>query len=482
MKQITPSAASIKTALPYPFPNQYHVHMVGVGGAGMAGIAQLLLEGGVTVSGSDMQTGPSVPALQAKGLTFYEGHTAGQIQHADVVVRSTAIPDSNPEIVAARAADVPVIGRAQMLAELMHLRYNIAIAGTHGKTTTTALVANMLTQAELDPSYVVGGVVKSVGTNAHTGSSNLMVVEADESDGSFLQLHPTIAIVTNIDEDHLCNYNHDFEELKTAFVTFLNRLPFYGLAVVCTDDPIIREILPRITAPVVTYGFDDTAMVRGMRYISHGISGELTYQLPDQNTTQTVTLSIPGQHNALNALASIAVAHHLSLTPDVINQACASFKGVGRRFNLHGEIPFDNGSVLVIDDYGHHPTEVSVTIASAKHAWPDRRLVVVYQPHRYTRLQDLFDEFVTSLEAAETLILLPVYSAGEAPIEGVNTEKLGQALQAKKTLGPIIASVTDALPDILNDTLRAGDVVLMQGAGDINALAEQYVASVKNSC
>ncbi len=464
------------TLHPYAFPAGYHVYMLGVAGSGMAGIAQLLLESGVTVSGSDTVHTPMIEVLIQKGLTFFKGHAAGQIAQANAVVKSTAIPEDNPELCAASEKSIPILSRAHMLAILMQPRFNIAIAGTHGKTTTTTMVANMLEYSKVDPSYIIGGIVNNSGLHAKTGASNVMVVEADESDGSFLELPADVAIVTNIDRDHLCNYNHDFEQLKSAFIKFLNALPEKGLAIVCVDDETIREIYPQLTCNVITYGFHDTAMLRASDYQSHALVGTFTYQFQNGVDEQTVTLAMPGQHNALNALASIAIAHQFDMTVTQIQHACESFQGVGRRFNLHGELPFNAGSVLMIDDYGHHPTELSATISAAQAAWPHRRLVMVYQPHRYTRLQDLFEQFVNCLASVSNLILLPVYSAGEVPIDGFDSNTLAQALFEKTDINPLVLSKKEAMFDALNQYLLSDDVVLMQGAGDINVLAAKYAA------
>jgi UDP-N-acetylmuramate--alanine ligase len=455
-----------------------HVHFVGIGGVGMGGIAEVLLGEGYKVSGSDLSDNALTKHLRALGAEIYFGHDASHIENADVVVRSSAVDMENPELKAARQSRIPIVARAEMLGELMRFRYGIAIAGTHGKTTTTSLVTSILAEDGLDPTFVIGGRLNSVGTNAGLGSGRYLVAEADESDASFLFLKPMISIVTNIDADHMGTYNNDFSELRHAFVEFLHRLPFYGLAVLCVDDPIIRETLPEVSRPFFTYGLSEEADFRATNISQTGVKNHFVVKrrhgkLPDLN----ITLNLPGKHNVLNALAAIAVATELKVSDEAIERALEKFAGIGRRFQIYGDFPIGNGNVTLIDDYGHHPREVAATLQAARESWPERRLVMVYQPHRYTRTRDLFNDFTEVLSIPDELILLDVYSAGEAYIEGADGKALAQKIQENGVITPHFVVQHDQLSSVLTSVLRAGDVLLMQGAGNIGGMAANLAAS-----
>lgn len=455
-----------------------HVHFVGIGGVGMGGIAEVLLSEGYHVSGSDLADNALTKRLRSIGATIYLGHQETNIQNADVVVRSSAIGMENVEIVAARAQRIPIVARAEMLGELMRFRYGIAIAGTHGKTTTTSLVTSILAEEGLDPTFVIGGRLNRMGTNASLGKGRYLVAEADESDASFLYLKPMISIVTNIDADHMETYNNNFAELRNAFVDFLHHLPFYGLAVLCVDDAVIREILPSISRPVFTYGLSDEADFRAIQISQTGTKTHFVVRrrqgkLPDLN----VTLNLPGKHNVLNALAAIAVATELHVSDNAIVNALQSFEGIGRRFQIYGDFPVKNGEVTLIDDYGHHPREVAATMQAVRESWPDRRLVMVYQPHRYTRTRDLLNDFTEVLSAPDQLILLDVYSAGEAYIEGADGKTLAQKIHEKGELTPHFVEKHEQLSEILHHVIQGGDVLLMQGAGNIGAMASHLAAT-----
>jgi UDP-N-acetylmuramate--alanine ligase len=393
-----------------------HVHFVGIGGAGMSGIAEVLLNLGYQVSGSDLGDNAVTQRLGVMGARVYQGHAAENIQGADVLVTSTAVKEDNPEVAAARAAHVPVVARAMMLAELMRFKQGIAVAGTHGKTTTTSLVASVLGEAGLDPTFVIGGKLLSAGANARLGKSEWLVAEADESDASFLYLNPVVSIVTNIDQDHMETYGHDFERLKGAFVEFLHHLPFWGMAVLCADDPGVRSILPRITRPVMTYGFADDCTVQAVNMVNEDGRMRFTALRNGERSPIDVTLNLPGRHNVLNALAAIAVAWELQIPDPAVQQALSQFSGVGRRFQRYGEVRLSDGRrFTLVDDYGHHPVEMAATLAAARGAFPGRRLVLVFQPHRYTRTRDLFEDFVQVLSQTDCLLLGEVYAAGEPP-------------------------------------------------------------------
>ncbi|MGY5611736.1 UDP-N-acetylmuramate--L-alanine ligase [Vibrio brasiliensis] len=451
------------------------IHFIGIGGAGMSGIAEVLLNEGYQISGSDIAANVTTERLIKKGATVFIGHAKENVSEASVVVVSTAINEENPEIIAARAARIPVVRRAEMLAELMRFRHGIAVAGTHGKTTTTALVTQIYSEAGLDPTFVNGGLVKSVGTNARLGSSRILIAEADESDASFLHLQPMVSIVTNIEADHMDTYGGDFETLKQTFIDFLHNLPFYGQAIVCIDDPVVRELVPIISRQVITYGFSEDADVRITHYRQEGQQGKFTvirHGKPDLD----ITLNIPGRHNALNASAAIAVATEDDISDEAILKAMAGTQGTGRRFEHLGEFNTGNGQTMLVDDYGHHPTEVDVTIQAARNGWQDKRLVMIFQPHRYSRTRDLYDDFANVLEQVDVLIMLDVYSAGEKPISGADGRSLCRTIRSRGKIDPIFVPDSKALPSVLANVLQDGDLVLTQGAGDVGKVAKQLEA------
>lgn len=455
-----------------------HVHFVGIGGVGMAGIAEVLLRQGYTVSGSDLSENALTQWLRVMGATIYRGHEASNIQYADVIVRSSAVDLTNPEIAAAQAARIPIVPRAEMLGELMRFRYGIAVAGTHGKTTTTSLATSILAEAGLDPTFVIGGKLNSVGSNARLGRGHYLVAEADESDASFLYLKPMISIVTNIDEDHMSTYGHDFDKLKQTFIDFLNRLPFYGLAVLCIDDPVVKSIVPHLPRPVLTYGMSPEADYRTESYARSGMQNHFKVHRPKGKPPLSVTLNLPGRHNVLNALAAIAVASELNVQDDAIVQALKSFAGIGRRFQIYGEFTLDKGAtVTLVDDYGHHPREIAATLQAARESWPDRRLVMVYQPHRYTRTRDLFADFASVLSEPDKLLLLDVYSAGEERIDGADGVALVNEIKGRGRIAPIFVDKHDVLPTLIEQELQDGDILLMQGAGNIGAIAARLAAT-----
>ncbi len=455
-----------------------HVHFVGVGGVGMAGIAEVLLSEGYKVSGSDLADNALTKRLRSVGAEIYTGHDASYIKNADVVVRSSAVDMTNVELAAASQAHIPIVPRAEMLGELMRFRYGIAIAGTHGKTTTTSLVTSILAEDGVDPTFVIGGRLNSVGSNAGLGQGRYLVAEADESDASFLYLKPMISVVTNIDADHMGTYNNDFSELRQAFIEFLHRLPFYGLAVLCVDDPVVREILPEVSRPLLTYGFSADASFRATSISQTGTKTHFTVERPRGFASLCITLNLPGKHNVLNALAAIAIATELKISDDAIVRALAKFEGIGRRFQIYGHFPLaEKGAVTLIDDYGHHPREVAATLQAARESWPDRRLVMVYQPHRYTRTRDLFDDFCDVLSKVDTLILLEVYPAGEAPIVGADSKSLVQKMHDEGKTNAILIENNDQLTSVLAEILGGNDVLLMQGAGNIGALAANLAAT-----
>ncbi|WP_407331452.1 UDP-N-acetylmuramate--L-alanine ligase [Enterovibrio sp. 27052020O] len=448
------------------------IHFVGIGGAGMCGIAEVLLNEGYEVSGSDLSENPVTQRLVSKGATVFFGHAESNVNGASVVVVSTAIQQNNPELVAAKAARIPVVRRAEMLAELMRYRHGIAVAGTHGKTTTTALTTLIYQEAGLDPTFVNGGLVKSAGTNARLGCSRYLIAEADESDASFLHLQPMVAIVTNIEADHMDTYGGDFEVLKQTFIDFLHQLPFYGQAVMCIDDPVVREVIPSIGRQVITYGFSDDADVKLENYRQEGQKGIFTILRKDKPALN-IELNIPGRHNALNAAAAVAVATEDGVEDDAIWRALVNFEGTGRRFDQLGLFPVDDGEALLVDDYGHHPSEVDVTIQAARAGWPDNRLVMIFQPHRYSRTRDLYDDFANVLEHVDVLLMLDVYSAGEAPIAGADGRSLCRTLRGRGKIDPIFVPEVESLPAALAAVLKPGDLVLTQGAGDIGKVARK---------
>ena len=448
------------------------IHFVGIGGVGMCGIAEVLLNQGYSITGSDMKTSATTAQLEEMGAHVFIGHGGQNIAGADVVVISSAVGDDNPEVMAAREQRIPVVRRAEMLAELMRYRHGIAVAGTHGKTTTTSLVASILAVAGKDPTFVIGGRLTSAGTNARLGDSRYLVAEADESDASFLHLQPMVAIVTNIDADHMDTYDGDFNKLKQTFVRFLHNLPFYGLAVMCSDDPVVRELLPEISRPVLTYGFDEGADYRASELQQDGFRSHFRVSRPDGLPALEVTLNMPGRHNVLNALAAIAVATDEGVADDAILQALASFQGVGRRFQVLGELPVDGGQVTLVDDYGHHPREVQAVIHAVREGWPGRRLVMVYQPHRFTRTRDLYEDFVQVLQGVDQLVMLDVYPAGEAPIPGADSRALCRSIR-QRGKEPVFIENTDELPAALRTLLQPGDLLLTQGAGSVTAISHQ---------
>ncbi|HEX2236981.1 MAG TPA: UDP-N-acetylmuramate--L-alanine ligase [Gammaproteobacteria bacterium] len=454
------------------------VHFVGIAGVGMGGIAEVLLNLGYSVSGSDLVANAMTLRLIELGAKVICGHDACSVQDADVVVVSSAVPADNPELLAARARRIPIVQRAEMLAELMRFRYGIAVAGTHGKTTTTSLIAALLAEGGLDPTFVVGGRVNSTASHAKLGSGRFLVAEADESDASFLHLQPMIAVVTNIDTDHLGAYGGDFQRLRATFVEFLHHLPFYGLAVVCVDDPRVQEILTSISRPTMTYGIDSKADVQAIDVSCTHARGRFRVRLPQSGRYLNVSLNLPGRHNVLNALAAIAVAYELGVSGAAIQSALSSFQGIGRRFQRYGELVTRAGRVMLVDDYGHHPTEMAATLAAVRANWPDRRLVLVFQPHRYTRTRDLFDDFTRVLNEVDVLVLLKVYAANEAPIAGADSRALCRALRVRGKLDPVFVEDIDDLPGILIDLLHDCDVLLTLGAGSIGAVAAALPAQL----
>ncbi|HEY5636655.1 MAG TPA: UDP-N-acetylmuramate--L-alanine ligase [Burkholderiales bacterium] len=455
------------------------IHFVGIGGAGMSGIAEVLLNLGYEVSGSDLSANAATRRLAGLGARIATSHDAAHVGAADAVVVSTAVRADNPEVTAARARRIPVVPRALMLAELMRLKSGIAIAGTHGKTTTTSLVASVLAEGGLDPTFVIGGRLEAAGSNARLGSGDFIVVEADESDASFLHLQPVIAVVTNIDADHMDTYQHDFARLKQAFVSFLQNLPFYGSAVLCADDAHVREILPFVSKPVLTYGFAADAMVRAER-VEHAGGAMRFTAVRERLASIEVTLNLPGRHNVQNALAAIAVATELGVPDAAILKALATFEGVSRRFERVGEIALaapeaggSGGHATLVDDYGHHPAEMAATLEAARGAFPERRLVLAFQPHRFTRTRDLFEDFVRVLSGADAVILTEVYPAGEAPIVAADGRSLARALRVAGQVEPVFIEYIADLPEAIRRVARDGDVVLTMGAGSIGGVPAQ---------
>ena len=445
------------------------VHFVGIGGAGMSGIAEVLSNLKFEVSGSDMQESANTRRLSELGVKLAIGHDPRLVQGVDVVVVSSAVNEANAEVRAARAAKIPVIPRAEMLGELMRLQHGIAVAGTHGKTTTTSLIASVLAQAGLDPTFVIGGRLNSAGANARLGRGEYLVAEADESDASFLHLQPYMAVVTNIDADHMDTYGGDFGRLKQAFMDFLHHLPFYGLAVLCLDDPVVRELLPQLHKPLRTYGTGKDADVRATDIVQHG--GQMRFTLTIKGTAPVAAvLNLPGQHNVLNALAAIAVASELRVPLTAILDGLANFSGIGRRFQVNGRVARAGGDILLVDDYGHHPRELAATLQAARAGWPERRLVTVFQPHRYTRTRDLFDDFCAVLTGVEPLFIAEVYAAGEAPISGADGRALCRAIRARGG-HPIFIENIHEFPEMIKDSLRPNDLVLTLGAGNIGQIA-----------
>ncbi len=449
------------------------VHFVGIGGSGMSGIAEVLLNLGFSVSGSDLASNSTTQRLAKLGAQVFQGHDAANLLDADVVVVSTAVREDNPEVAAARSQAIPIVPRALMLAELMRFRQGIAVAGTHGKTTTTSLIASILAEAGMDPTFVIGGRLEAAGSHARLGKGEFIVAEADESDASFLHLTPVISVVTNIDADHMDTYEHSFEKLKGAFVEFLQRLPFYGMAVVCIDDPNVRAILPSVSKPIMPYGFSEEARIRATNVrADNGRMHFTVHRINGTTTTFDITLNLPGEHYVLNALAAIAVASELNVPDAAIIKALSEFKGVGRRFERYGEVPARKGGVFtLIDDYGHHPAEMQAVINAARGAFPGRRLVLAFQPHRYTRTRDCFEDFVRVLSAADAVLLTDVYSAGEAPIVAADGRSLARAVRVAGKVEPVFVETPVELPEAILNIASDGDVVIVMGAGSIGQVA-----------
>ena len=452
------------------------LHFVGIGGSGMSGIAEVLLNLGYQVSGSDLAANGATERLAALGAHITIGHAAKNVEDADAVVISTAVKSDNPEVIAARTRRMPVVPRALMLAELMRLKQGIAVAGTHGKTTTTSLVASVLAEGGLDPTFVIGGRLTSAASNARLGSGEFIVVEADESDASFLHLQPVVAVVTNIDADHMETYQHDFAKLKQAFVEFLQNLPFYGSAILCSDDAPVREIMPFVSKPIVTYGFNQDAMVRAEDVVHEG--GRMRFRARREGTDGAldVTLNLPGRHNVLNALAAIAVATELGVSDKAIVTALGEFRGVGRRFQRYGDIAIPGGSFTLVDDYGHHPAEMRATLDAARGAFPGHRLVLAFQPHRYTRTRDLFEDFVSVLSSVDALLLAEVYAAGESPIVAADGRALVRAVRVAGKVEPLFVKQIADMAEAIRTLAKPGDVVVTMGAGSIGSIAANLAA------
>lgn len=450
------------------------IHFVGIGGAGMCGIAEVLANQGYDVSGSDLRESPVVTRLRDMGVRVEIGHRAENVRDADVVVTSSAVDQSNVEVAKAMENRVPVVPRAEMLAELMRFRHGIAVAGTHGKTTTTSMIASILAEAQRDPTFVIGGRLTSAGANARLGQSRYLVAEADESDASFLHLQPMVAVVTNIDADHMHTYGGDFSRLENTFIEFLHNLPFYGLAVMCTDDPVIRKLLPRVNRQLVSYGFNEEADVRADNIRQQGMTTHFRV-LRSGKPAFEVALNLPGRHNVLNALAAIAVCSDEGVEDDAIVRGLNGFTGVGRRFDVLGEYAFPGGSATLVDDYGHHPREVAATIRAVREGWPGRRLVMMFQPHRYTRTRDLYEDFVETLSEVDGLLMLEVYAAGEEPIPGADSKALCRSLRQRGQVEPVYVDDPAKLPTLLDRILQDGDLFITQGAGNVSAIASKLM-------
>jgi len=447
------------------------IHFVGIGGAGMGGIAEVLAYEGYKITGSDIAENPVVKRLRSLGAEIFIGHQQENIYGASVVVVSTAINPENPELLAAKQARIPVVRRAEMLAELMRYRHGVAVAGTHGKTTTTSLIASIYGQADLDPTFVIGGLLNSAGTNAKLGQSRYLIAEADESDASFLHLQPMVSVVTNIEADHMDTYQGSFEVLKETFVKFIQNLPFYGTAVVCLDDEVVEELIPKFARQCVTYGFHEQADVRISAFTQSTNRSEFIVHRVNKDDMK-IQLNMPGKHNALNAAAAIAVAMEDEISDEAIIQAFSEFEGIGRRFEQYGEFETGNGKVMLVDDYGHHPTEVQATINAVREGWPEKRLVMAYQPHRYSRTRDLYDDFAQVLGQVDQLLLLDVYAAGETPIAGADSRSLCRTIRQHSDKEPIFVASPEALPAMLAQVIGEDDIVLTQGAGNIGAVVK----------
>jgi len=453
------------------------VHFVGIGGVGMSGIAEVLCNLGYSVSGSDKAENAATRRLAGLGARIDRGHDAAHVADVDVLVVSSAIRIDNPEVAAARERRIPVVPRAEMLSELMRFRRGIAVAGTHGKTTTTSLTASVLAEAGLDPTFVIGGQLIAAGSHARLGTGEYLVAEADESDGSFLLLSPVIAVVTNIDADHLENYDGDFDRVRKAFADFLHRLPFYGVAVLCIDDAEVADLARETHRRVLTYGITETPDLRASNIRADGSRTRFDLHLPDGGPVVPITLNLPGHHNVLNALAACAVGWQLGVPPEAMQRALENFQGVGRRFQLRGELALDKGNAMLVDDYGHHPRELAAVFAAARGGWPTRRLVVAFQPHRYSRTRDLFDDFAAVLSEVDALVLTEVYPAGEAPIAGADAKSLARAIRTRGRVDPVVVNSASELASVLPGVLRDGDLVLLMGAGDIGAAAQALAAN-----
>jgi len=457
-----------------------NIHFIGIGGVGMSGIAEVFHNLGYVITGSDIAEGAMVRHLRDLGIKVHVGHDEQNIETAHVVVVSTAIDDDNPEIVAAKALRIPIVRRAEMLAELMRFRRGIAVAGTHGKTTTTSLIASVLAQGNIDPTYVIGGKLNSSASHAKLGLSDYLVAEADESDASFLYLQPMMSIVTNIDQDHLSTYEGDFERLKQTFVEFLHHLPFYGLSILCIDDPVVREIMQSIARPMLTYGESEDADVRITAIQARGAKTEFSVKLPNEDEPLEIELNLTGRHNVLNATAAIAVAWELDVSREAIQTALAEFSGIGRRFQISENVPVPNGSVMHIDDYAHHPNEIKATIAGIRAAWPDKRLVVVFQPHRYSRTRDLFEDFGQVLSSVDQLLLTEVYAAGEKPIKDADGRALARAIRVRGKIDLVFVEQLEELDEVVASVLQDGDIFLTLGAGSIGAWAAGFLMKSKS--
>jgi len=460
----------------------HRIHFVGIGGAGMGGIAEVLVNLGYAVQGSDLKPNSVTARLERLGAKIMIGHAAANVGAADVVVVTSAVSADNVEIIEANARRLPIVQRAEMLGELMRFRYAIAVAGTHGKTTTTSMVASLLAEGGLDPTFVIGGRLVAADTNARLGQGKYLVAEADESDASFMHLQPMIAIVTNVDRDHLGTHEGDYERLKQSFIDFLHNLPFYGLAVVCADDPDAAALIPKISRPVVTYGIDQPADVRAENIVRDGVKTRFTVTRAGKAAALEVTLNRPGRHNVLNSLAAIAVATELDVADSAIQAALASFQGIDRRLQQNGDVQTASGNVTLIDDYGHHPTELAATLEAIRQGWPGRRIVLAFQPHRYTRTRDLLDDFASVLAGVDALLVTEVYAAGEAPISGADGKAICRAVRSHGRVEPVFVEKIEQLPQALVQIIRDGDLVVTMGAGSIGAAAAELpktLASVR---
>ena len=449
------------------------IHFVGIGGAGMCGIAEVLLNQGYVISGSDIRASEVTERLISKGASVFIGHQESNISGANVVVVSTAVSVDNPEVVAAKQFRIPIVQRALMLAELMRYRHGIAVAGTHGKTTTTSLISSILAEAKLDPTFVIGGLLNSAGTNAQLGESRYLVAEADESDASFLHLQPMVSVITNIEADHMSTYDGDFGRLKQTFVDFVDNLPFYGLVVVCIDDPVVAELLPTLARPTLTYGVSQYADYKVSDIRQDQLSSSFTITRPDGKSSLDIVLNMPGHHNVLNAAAAVAVATDEGVDDQSIIDGLAKFQGVGRRFQVYGEYEVGGGTAMLVDDYGHHPTEVAATISAVRAGWPERRLLMLYQPHRYSRTRDLYEDFVDVLSANDELMLLEVYSAGEDHVVGADSKSLCRSLRQRGSVEPVYVENIEKAAELLPNLVRPGDIILTQGAGNVGLLARR---------